>query len=30
MTEEEKFRIDLLDPYKQLERVFSMWSDVES
>lgn len=29
MTEEEKFRIDLLDPFKQLERAFSMWSDVE-
>jgi TIR domain len=30
MTAEEVFRIDLLDPYKQLERAFSMWSDVES
>lgn len=30
MTEEEKFRIDLLDPYKKLEQAFSIWSDVES
>lgn len=30
MTEEEKFSIDLLDPYKQLEQAFSMWRDVES
>ena len=30
MTEEEKFRIDLLDPYWQMEQAFSMWSDVES
>jgi hypothetical protein len=29
MTDEEKFRIDLLDPYKELERAFSMWSDIE-
>lgn len=30
MTAEEKFRIDLLDPYKQLEVAFSTWSDIES
>ena len=30
MTDEEKFRIDLLDPYMQLERAFSMWTDVNS
>lgn len=30
MTDEESFRIDLLDPYKQLENAFSMWNDVES
>lgn len=29
MTQEERSRIDLLDPYKELERAFSMWSDVE-
>jgi hypothetical protein len=30
MTDEEKHRIDILDPYKQLEFAFSMWSDAES
>lgn len=30
MTDEEAYRIDLLDPYKEIERVFSMWSDAES
>lgn len=28
MTEDEAYRLDLLDPYAQLERVFTMWSDV--
>ena len=27
MTDEEKHRIDVLDPYKTLDRAFSMWSD---
>ncbi len=30
MTDEEKFRIDLLDPYKEFERALSTWSDVDS
>lgn len=27
ITDEEKFGIDLLDPYKQLQEAFNMWSD---
>jgi hypothetical protein len=30
MTKEEQFRIDLLDPYKSLERALELWSDVDS
>lgn len=30
MTEEEKHRIDVLDPYRDLEWRFSMWEDIES
>jgi hypothetical protein len=30
MTEQERFRIELLDPYKQLEEAFSMWSDIKT
>lgn len=30
LTEAEKLTIDFLDPYKQLERAFSSWSDVDS
>lgn len=30
MSEEERSRIDILDPYKELERAMSLWTDVDS